>query len=160
MSYTLAEIREDVRRLMAGLIFPGSIEAPGAWVDWVPTYTSLTIGNGTVAARYTRIGNTIHAYWSIVFGTTTSVAAGLAISAPVAGSVSPNQENTIGTVMVFDAAPVARYNGFVMYESGLLLPRVGVASCAYLTNTFIGGGNPILFATNDSVALSVTYEAA
>ncbi len=55
---------------------------PG-WQDWSPSYANLTIGNGTVTARYTQIGTTIHARFHFVLGSTSAVATNPVVGLPV-----------------------------------------------------------------------------
>lgn len=48
----------------------------GEWRDWEPTLTNLTLGNGTMIARYTQIGKTVKGFWQITWGSSTSATAG------------------------------------------------------------------------------------
>jgi hypothetical protein len=47
----------------------------GAWSAWTPTWTGLTIGNGTVQARYIQIGKTVSFELRVDFGSTTALTA-------------------------------------------------------------------------------------
>lgn len=44
----------------------------GGWTTWTPTYTSITVGNGTVVARYCQIGKIVHVFWRLTCGSTSS----------------------------------------------------------------------------------------
>jgi hypothetical protein len=46
-----------------------------AWQSWTPTYTGLTLGNGSVTARYLEVGQLGRAYISITLGSTSSMSA-------------------------------------------------------------------------------------
>jgi hypothetical protein len=39
----------------------------GAWTTWTPSYTNLTVGNGTVTARYSQVGKTVTIDYKIFF---------------------------------------------------------------------------------------------
>lgn len=52
----------------------------GVWLDWNPTWTNLTTGNGADNSKYTIIGKTLIAEAIFDFGTTTSVAGALSIT--------------------------------------------------------------------------------
>lgn len=54
-----------------------------AWQAWTPTWVNLTIGNGTVVARYVRVGKLVFCRLSLVFGTTTAIAGSVTFSLPV-----------------------------------------------------------------------------
>src|SRR5687767_2356476 len=42
-----------------------------AWTTWTPSYSGITIGTGTVTARYVQIGDVVHFIYQRVWGTTT-----------------------------------------------------------------------------------------
>ena len=62
----------------------------GAWDTWTPTWTGLTVGNGTVAASYTEVNKIVYWQIQVTFGSTTSVSGSVRCSVPVsqAGSVA------------------------------------------------------------------------
>lgn len=47
----------------------------GAWSAWTPTWTGLTIGNGTVQARYIQAGKSVSFELRVDFGSTTALTA-------------------------------------------------------------------------------------
>ena len=58
-----------------------------AWQDWTPTYTNFSLGNGTVDARYTQIGKTVHFTISIVLGSTSSMTGSMKLLSTCRGCV-------------------------------------------------------------------------
>lgn len=44
----------------------------GSWAAWTPTYSGITIGNGTVTARYLETSGTIFFEWLFTFGSTSA----------------------------------------------------------------------------------------
>ena len=49
--------------------------APGpsyAWTTWTPTLTGITLGNGTMIARYAQVDKIVYVFWRIVGGSTTT----------------------------------------------------------------------------------------
>jgi hypothetical protein len=70
----------------------------GSWTTWTPTYTGLTIGNGTLQAVYkqdiSKTGSkTIHFKWRLVVGSTTALSATqLSFTLPVARNATPGRE--------------------------------------------------------------------
>ena len=53
------------------------------WRAWTPTYTNITVGNGTVSARYVQIGPFVMLDWYLTFGSTSSMGTGPKVSLPV-----------------------------------------------------------------------------
>jgi hypothetical protein len=70
----------------------------GSWTTWTPTYTGLTIGNGTLQAVYkqdiSKTGSkTIHFKWRLVSGSTTAYSATqVSFTLPVARNATPGRE--------------------------------------------------------------------
>ena len=63
----------------AGTIVPNGLYAGGgsSWVlqSYTPTYSNLTIGNGTATFKYTQVGNMIFFYFTFTLGSTSTVGA-------------------------------------------------------------------------------------
>lgn len=55
-----------------------------AWTTYAPTWTGVTVGNGTVDARYSQYGKTVHFFIQITWGSTTSFTGNQQVTAPVA----------------------------------------------------------------------------
>lgn len=54
-----------------------------AWSTWTPTLSNLTQGNGTVVAKYTRLGNTVDYRFKITLGSTSVVGTSPRFTLPV-----------------------------------------------------------------------------
>ncbi len=57
--------------------------ALGQWADFSPAWTNLTVGNGTVVARWTQLGITAGVHVKLTFGSTTVVSGGIRFTMPV-----------------------------------------------------------------------------
>ncbi len=77
-----------------GVYETGRTVAMGYWTTWTPTWTNLTVGDGTVSARYTDVGDTTFFELTLVFGTTTSVSGIITFSLP------HDAETNIGEVLI------------------------------------------------------------
>jgi hypothetical protein len=42
------------------------------WQTWTPSYTALTVGNGTVVSRYVQVGKIVYVFWRLTCGSTSS----------------------------------------------------------------------------------------
>lgn len=57
----------------------------GGWTTWTPS-TNITVGNGTITARYQQIGKTVNFFWKLVAGSTTSLGGDPYFTLPIAAS--------------------------------------------------------------------------
>jgi hypothetical protein len=129
------------------------------WGTWSPTYATLTIGNGTVVARYTQIGDTVHFYWHLIFGTTTVVGTTPTISLPVqAASHYVDERNNVGGAHFLDSG-TATYVGFVRFETDTTMtPMVQKITSTYLEDAWVTASIPHTWATGDMIVMQGTYE--
>jgi len=137
----------------------GAGEPGGAWTAWTPSYTDLTIGNGTVTAVYSKIGRTVHFRYLLVLGSTTSVGTAPTISLPVALESSDSIINSSGRGSAggTDFLLVCRNN-----TGNATAFRVGTlnATTTYSAMANISATVPGTWATGNRMELNGTYEAA
>lgn len=136
----------------------------GAWTSWTPTWTNLTVGNGTLTGRYVKIGKTIIANVELVFGTTTSVTGTtISVSLPV---TSASRYGTSSRVLYGYATLLD--NGTATYpaqlEGGPSTSIVEIRAIntagTYGTAGALTSTIPFTWTTGDSFNLTMTYEAA
>jgi len=125
----------------------------GAWQSYTPTWTNLTVGNGTVVTKYVRIGSMVTYTGKITIGSTTSISGFVSVALPV-------------------TAQDAFMNGSARYSDDATRNYVGAVSIASGGNTLgfthsEAGGfgswnatNPFTPAAADLVSWNITYEAA
>ena len=53
------------------------------WTSFIPSWTNLTVGNGTNSGAYTQIGKTVFLRINLLFGSTTSVSGDICFTHPV-----------------------------------------------------------------------------
>lgn len=133
----------------------------GGWTTYTPTWTNLTVGNGTVTARYCQIGKLVIGYVQIVLGSTSSVGTGPYFTLPVTGASVTGTNIQIGNMYLEDAG-VAGYYGVTTYNSTTTTkPQVLFANSTYaggfaaLTATV-----PFTWGTGDLFNSVFIYEAA
>lgn len=131
------------------------VESPQGYPHYfncTPTYSNITVGDGTVVARYAPKGKTIHFQYSLVVGSTTAIGNSATIIVPVAFSTSydTTQPIAIGTVTANDAG-TALYGGqcYIGGAATIALRFQG----APLTTTF-----PFTEVAGDALMVSATYE--
>lgn len=136
-------------------VFPAGDDA---YTTWTPIYTNLTVGNGTVVARYNQIGQTVFAEYSLTFGSTTSIAGDVQISTPVTGA-SPGSELTVGVATLFDSGSTAHV-GIVEMLGTTFRPRATIVSGTSIVRTSLTSTVPMTWTTNDQLNFTAVYEAA
>lgn len=136
------------------------------WQSWTPTYTNITIGNGTVNhSVYVQIGKVVYWAWKLTIGSTTVITDPGLISFPV--TPSSKFTTTITSVVgsgtyndgggaFFPITCVYRTSG----SSGIN-PCVINAGGTYATyNGVASASTPVVAAVGDIIELTGSYEAA
>jgi len=118
---------------------------PGAWTAYTPTWTNLTVGNGTVDARYTQVGKTFTAKVKIIFGSTTTITGIFYPSMPVT-IYSPTE---VGTAIGFDTSAVMWAAGGFLVSNYIVINSIRATATA-----------PWTWAVGDILWITITGEAA
>lgn len=168
---TTAKIAADAvtsAKIADGAILPEALVAGAGttwtWQSWTPTWTNLTVGNGTVTAFYNEVGKNIFATIAFTFGSTSSIAGSVAFSLPVTAAArytgSAAGQYRIGGVYIEDLA-VAGYTGYFRSASTTTSQIITEqASTTYVTAINVNATVPFTWATGDFLCGTLTYEAA
>lgn len=133
---------------------PGS----GEWKNWTPTYSGITIGSGTVVARYVQVGKTVHCYFYFLMGSGSAITSPAQVSTPVPASSS---YPTFFPVGVFRYQTTVNGMGYIRIENAnTFRPVVMNATGTYLVESGVTNTIPGTWASTHRYAFSATYEAA
>ena len=130
------------------------------WTTYTPTFTNLTVGNGTVVARYAQIGKIVKAYIGFNMGSTSSMGTAPYFTLPVT-AVAPGSNTPLGLLYLEDSG-VAGYNGNVGYRTTTTAQPFAIAA----NGTYLGYSSnltatlPFTWATNDFFNGYFSYEVA
>jgi hypothetical protein len=130
----------------------------GEWKSWTPTWTNLSVGNGTIVSRYTVIGKTVHYSIRLIFGSTTSISGSVSFTPPVnidSSAVIYNGStyfNDSGTGDILGASIVISTTNIRVYAVQ--------ADDTYAKYRSLNSTIPFTWTTNDRIDTSGTYEAA
>lgn len=137
----------------------------GTWDAWTPTWTNLSLGNGTVVAAFKKIGKSIFCRLSLVFGNTTSITGSVSFTLPVTRAALGGTATItpIGNAQFFDASTGTIYSGVIWPRSanqteGFLI-RLSVVG-ADVTAVVLSATAPFTWTTSDEIACEFFYEAA
>jgi hypothetical protein len=133
---------------------------------YTPTYTNLTLGNGTVTARYAESGDFVWIYVLLVWGSTTSITGAIEISTPVNLKTDGPGSN------YFQPPQIGRYSDVsatIDYTMGIaagatnrLRPYMLRASGTYVdnNNAFLNATLPFAYAPGDELFISGFWRKA
>jgi hypothetical protein len=143
----------------AAVLTAAELNAIGTWTTWTPSWSGITVGNGTTIARYSQVNKIVHCRVQFTMGSTSSVAGPVTFTLPATASSSATvsghgfgQFTDAGTTTVAGAVRVSSTT-----TAELLVMDGGSAWLTYfgLTST-----RPFTWATSDLMLCSLTYEAA
>jgi hypothetical protein len=125
-----------------------------AWTTWSPTYSGLTVGNGTVTARYNTNNNVVFYQWQLIFGSTSSISGEVTVSLPLTGT-----GRSLAQVSILDEF-VAYYVGIGLVGTTSVLARVTTAGGTYVGNSSLSSTIPMTWNTGDQMVVTGFYEKA
>ncbi len=129
----------------------------GTWETWSPTINNMSIGNGTVTARYAKIGKTIAFSVRVVFGSTSSITGSPNFLLPLSAA-----SNGVYPVWITDTGVgswFGRAGIFAFDYTKIYLDLIGVGG-SYAAGLPFGASAPFTWGTNDEFTVSGTYEVA
>lgn len=134
-----------------------------SWQTWTPSYTNMTIGNGSVESKYVQIGKTVFGRFFWKFGSTSTIGTSPTISFPVAPLASYyttyGQSVYIGTARLISGG--IGYPGLIWAVSSTTMQPIALnASGASLAEELITSGVPGNWVSSDSIFLTFSYETA
>jgi len=127
----------------------------GAWTAFTPSWTNLTPGAGTNTGAYCQIGKTVHFRTRFVFGGSSAVGTNPILTLPV-GIATYGSLSIIGIANLEDSG-TGTYSGIIL-SSGAV--NFNLASGTPTQNAQINATTPFTWATNDSITITGTYQAA
>lgn len=133
-----------------------------SWSSWSPTLTNVTIGNGTLEAKYIQSGKTVFGRISVLFGTTTTISGAFTFSLPVTSVAygGGGGQPYLGGCRILDAGINAFQASVFWSTTTTANVQVMVASGTYVTFADLSSTVPMTWGNADGFALDFIYEAA
>lgn len=128
----------------------------GGWTTWTPTIFNFTLGNGTLTARYSKLGKTVNYYLRVVFGSTTSFSGNPTFTLPITPSY---QEGPVGNIFIDDPGS-AGYIGLAIMFGGNPYLSVGRSDATFLKYELFSATVPMTWGNNDTLTIRGSYEVA
>lgn len=134
-----------------------------AWQSWTPTWTNLTVGNGTVTARYIQTGKTVCYRVFILFGSTTSISGSVEFTLPVTAAAYPSSSASfavVGDARMEDNATAAYFGIVDLFTTTTGRVLVTNTGSTYAGVSGLSSTVPMTWTTNDVLQAEGVYEAA
>ena len=127
---------------------------PGAWVAFTPTFTNVNLGNGTVSAKYSKIGRTVHLSLFFTLGSTSSITGWMSFNLPLA----PDSNTVLNGVVSFNDNGVGAFPGYLQRGGSVCYLNVFGTAGAVANQSFSSATNPFTWVSSDSFSVALTYE--
>lgn len=133
------------------------------WQTWTPTWTNLTVGNGTVVALYCQTGKIVDFYLRFTMGSSSSISGLIGVSLPI--SMNSNYPASDGSILsnisMIDAGTAQYYGSAVLQNTRTRLDLYTLnAASTFLTRTATSSTSPFTWGLADYFELHGTYQAA
>lgn len=131
----------------------------GAWASWTPSWTNLTVGNGTNTSKYMQVGKTVIARVEFVLGTTSSVATAPTFTLPVTSISGYVVGDVLGSLRLKSGG--AGFLGTAQWASTTtaLVTTYGAGGSS-VSDSSITSTVPGTWTTSDHLVGTFIYEAA
>lgn len=128
---------------------------PGAWITFTPTLTNITLGSGTLTARYQQRGRNVWYQFFLVWGVGTSASGTQTLSAPITPAIGAGDQ--MGAGYALDSGTASFPLQFVLGGSGNITVLSFTVSGSNVIRAFATGTVPFTWTTSDELRGSVVY---
>jgi hypothetical protein len=141
--------------------YPADANVATAEVAYTPTLTNVTLGNGTRAAYYSKVGKRVTGSFYLQLGSTSSVSGTIRFSLPTdAPIVAGSQRRYTGQGWVNDFSATERFVATVLpFGTTSLDVYVTIAGTGgYMKQVAANATSPCTLATSDEILIAFEYE--
>lgn len=132
---------------------------PAGYPDFfafTPTWTNVTVGNGTVVARYSVDGRRVKGQVSLTLGTTSSISGQITVDCPIT-AVADFDYQAIGSAGMIDTGVSLYMGAAVMRTTSKIEVRAINAAGTYSVWTATSGTVPHTWGSTDQLTLEFEY---
>lgn len=130
------------------------------WQTWTPTWSNLTVGNGTLESTYIQIGKTVFFKVKFTLGTTSAVGANPSLTFPITSiNYNTTTRMVLGELFIVDSG--TPYSGALVWLTTTTADlAVRNTAGTYATYAGVTSTVPFTWGTGDSFSALCFYEAA
>jgi hypothetical protein len=129
-----------------------------AWISYTPTFTNLTVGNGTLTSKYCIIGKTMFIRFDLVGGSTSTITGVPTITLPSGTSTSMLATQPVGVASVFQAGNVPFSAVTFINDTTKITPYLYNATGTYAFYTPVNNNIPVTFGNGNILSMRATIE--
>lgn len=134
------------------------VVALGAWQTWSPTLTNLTLGSGSILARYSKVGRQVEFWFRFTLGAGSAVGTNPQFTLPVAAHASYVADADVYGDVNFRDTGTANYRGQAWPVNTTTARVVYFPSGGAAAN--VTAIAPHTWASTDTLTVAGSYEAA
>lgn len=157
----------DGTNISSGVITPEKLTTGAGtswtWSTWSPTWTSVTVGNGTVVSVYSQVGKIVFCQLSFKLGSTSAISGQPIFTLPITSTALVDTANVpfLGTVNISDDG-TAQYLAAVHHRSTTegIIQFADDAAAGVRSDSAISSTTPMTWTTNDAFSTFFFYRAA
>jgi hypothetical protein len=140
----------------------GGSASGGLWQDYVPSFSNVSVGNGTLTARYTQNGKTVHFWVDIAVGSSSSVTGTIGVGTPVTGLSTTGFVYPMGTAIAKPAGATGSnvFKGFTTNEGTGPITSARVVAANGANGGLWNATTPFAWSDGANFSLLAVYEAA
>lgn len=158
LALTIAD-NGDVEIVRGDLYVAGEkVNGAGVFENYTPTLYGVTLGAGSLTARWCKVGQRVTVSSILTFASNTVITSNPEISLPVP-SVTPNTNRIVGSVSMY-LAGVTRPGVVFISSTTKAVARYTYTSGGYPTDSNIDATHPFTVAAGMQIMWDFTYEAA
>lgn len=144
--------------IAAGAVVPNSLLASTgtgwAFSTWAPSWTNLTVGNGTVVARWVQVGKTAFGYVAFTFGTTSAISGDVSFTLPFTANAAYLTDHPAGTARLVDSGVQGYPAELYLTSTTKLRLSISSVGATYPTDTPLSSTVPFSWGTADFFTLT------
>jgi hypothetical protein len=125
---------------------------------YTPTFTNLTLGNGTLTAKYNQVNKLVSVYVHVLFGSTTAITGNVSVTYPIARASATSF--ALGTAGLFDTG-VQTYIGTLNVGATTMQPAaIANTGAGWAGSVPLSATVPYTWGNTDILQISLQYEVA
>lgn len=132
------------------------LNAIGAFTSFTPSWSGLTVGNGTVTARYAVVNELVFMQVDVAFGSTTAITGSVELDLPVEAS-SFRLDGSGGQVTLEDNNGTDYFGPTFRLNGTTITLRVWDAGATYLSADNLSSTVPFTWTTDDKLTVTHWY---
>jgi len=125
------------------------------WVSWTPSYSGITVGNGTVVAREQQIGKLKNWFFSFTLGSTSSIGSNAGFYLNL---VQANVDNNMGFGSVLDVGVASYYARGIYGANNFVYIGIDNVTGTFGTFSLTSATVPFTWGTGDKIVLQGSCE--